>query len=226
VAAGDTARLFTSHDWNGSGLGAPEAWPASLRAVRDLILASRFPMFAAWGPDLVLLYNDAYAEILGAKHPAAFGARFDDIWREIWPDIEPLVASALAGHATVLAEQRQAFQLRLDEAIRRLSLPPEIMETAVRILGEALGADRVGYGQVRSDGESVVFESCYAAGLPPLLGEYPLDGFGAGLVAGLGAGLTESCDDVLADPGQSTWISTALGTRAYVAAPLVRGGRL
>ncbi|MDD3836430.1 MAG: PAS domain S-box protein [Phenylobacterium sp.] len=273
VAAGDTARLFTSHDWNGSALGAPEAWPASLRAVRDLILASRFPMFAAWGPDLVLLYNDAYADILGAKHPAAFGARFDEVWREIWPDIEPLVASALAGHATyradmpltmnrrgydeqtwftfsyspitddagrvagmfcactettatVLAEQRQAFQLRLDEAIRRLSLPREIMETAVRILGEALGADRVGYGQVRSDGESVVFESCYAAGLPPLLGEYPLDGFGAGLVAGLGAGLTESCDDVLADPGQSAWISTALGTRAYVAAPLVRGGRL
>ncbi len=57
-------------------------------------------MFVAWGEELGFLYNDAYAEILGAKHPAALGARFDDIWSEIWPDIEPLIDAAMRGEAS------------------------------------------------------------------------------------------------------------------------------
>ncbi len=57
-------------------------------------------MFVAWGADLGFLYNDPYAEILGAKHPRALGQRFDDIWSEIWPDISPLIDAAMAGQAT------------------------------------------------------------------------------------------------------------------------------
>ena len=64
------------------------------------MLGSRFPMFVAFGPDLGFLYNDAYAEILGDKHPAALGGRFQDIWAEIWPDIAPLIDRALSGEAT------------------------------------------------------------------------------------------------------------------------------
>ena len=44
-------------------------------------------MFVAWGKELGFLYNDAYAEILGEKHPRSLGARFYDIWSEIWADI-------------------------------------------------------------------------------------------------------------------------------------------
>jgi PAS domain S-box-containing protein len=57
-------------------------------------------MFVAWGPDLGFLYNDSYADILGRKHPKALGARFYDIWSEIWPDISPLIDAAMAGQAT------------------------------------------------------------------------------------------------------------------------------
>ena len=78
----------------------PSTWPQSLRTVVGLLLQSQFPMFVAWGPDLGFLYNDPYAEILGAKHPRALGRRFYDIWSEIWPDISPLIDAAMAGHAT------------------------------------------------------------------------------------------------------------------------------
>src|SRR6187397_1162721 len=88
------------HDWTQSPLGPPESWPPSLRTVVALLLQSQFPMFVAWGPDLGFLYNDPYAEILGAKHPRALGRRFYDIWSEIWPDISPLIDAAMAGHAT------------------------------------------------------------------------------------------------------------------------------
>ncbi|HEV7255871.1 MAG TPA: ATP-binding protein [Mesorhizobium sp.] len=89
-----------AHHWATSPLGPPERWPSSLRTTVSLLLNSRFPMFAAWGPELGFLYNDPYAEILGAKHPAALGRRFAEVWAEIWTDIAPLVERALAGQAT------------------------------------------------------------------------------------------------------------------------------
>jgi PAS domain-containing protein len=100
AGGGKVGALMRSQDWTGSPLGPPAAWPQSLRSVVGLLLESRFPMFVAWGKELGFLYNDAYAEILGAKHPRALGSRFYDIWSEIWPDISPLIASAMAGDAT------------------------------------------------------------------------------------------------------------------------------
>lgn len=97
---GETASLMAAKDWLKSALGPPETWPQSLCSVVGLMLGSKFPMFVAWGEELGFLYNDAYAEILGAKHPEALGARFRDIWSEIWPDIAPLIEAALAGQAT------------------------------------------------------------------------------------------------------------------------------
>ena len=101
-APGEVAALMRGHDWSGSPLGPPQTWPQSLRSVVSLLLRSKFPMFVAWGPSLGFLYNDPYAEILGRKHPAAIGRRFEDIWFEIWDDVGPLAKRALAGEAIYL----------------------------------------------------------------------------------------------------------------------------
>ncbi len=100
VGGGEMGTLMRAHDWSGSPLGEPETWPQSLRSVVGLILGSRYPMFVAWGPKLAFLYNDGYAPIFGGKHPRALGLPFQEVWSEIWPDIEPLVAKALRGEAT------------------------------------------------------------------------------------------------------------------------------
>ena len=97
---GSSGERMRTLDWSHSPLGHPDMWPQSLRSVVGLLLNSKFPMFVAWGPELGFLYNDAYAEILGAKHPAAMGARFQDIWSEIWSDIAPMIEAALAGEGT------------------------------------------------------------------------------------------------------------------------------
>ncbi|HWJ95285.1 MAG TPA: hybrid sensor histidine kinase/response regulator, partial [Telluria sp.] len=83
-------------DWSRSPLGHPERWPAALRGAFRMVLDSSFPMFIAWGPELGFLYNDAYALILGNKHPDALGARFQQIWPEIWADIVPIIDRALS----------------------------------------------------------------------------------------------------------------------------------
>ena len=96
---GATGDLMRPLDWSASPLGHPSTWPQSLRSVVGLVLTSKFPMFVAWGAELGFLYNDAYAEILGDKHPVVLGQRFHDIWAEIWSDISPLIEAALAGEA-------------------------------------------------------------------------------------------------------------------------------
>lgn len=97
--AGDSrmARLMRAHDWSRSEVGPPQGWPQSLRSVVNLMLGSGFPMFVAWGPNLEMLYNDAYAEILGRKHPASLGTAFRTVWYDILDDIMPFVNRALAG---------------------------------------------------------------------------------------------------------------------------------
>jgi signal transduction histidine kinase len=96
---GETGTLMRVHDWSRSPLGSPDAWPQSLRSIVGMLLNSKFPMFIAWGPELGFLYNDAYAEILGGKHPAALGNRFQDIWSDIWDDILPSIEQAMQGQA-------------------------------------------------------------------------------------------------------------------------------
>lgn len=97
---GTVGELMLSHDWSKSPLGQPSQWPSPLRSVVSLMLGSNFPMFVAWGDELGFIYNDAYSVLLGNKHPSAIGARFQDIWSEIWDDISPLVSAAMAGKST------------------------------------------------------------------------------------------------------------------------------
>ncbi len=92
----DVRRLLREHDWSLSPLGPPQDWSPELATAVSMVVSSAFPMFIAWGPDLRLLYNDAYATILGAKHPAAFDAPFQHVWAEIWPDLVPIVDRALS----------------------------------------------------------------------------------------------------------------------------------
>ena len=98
--ASEVGHLMQPMDWSASPLGTPTTWPQSLSTVIDLILDSKFPMFLAWGPELSFLYNDAYSEILGHKHPDALGMPFKEIWHEIWSDLTPVINDALSGRAT------------------------------------------------------------------------------------------------------------------------------
>ncbi|MDR7331228.1 PAS domain-containing protein [Roseateles asaccharophilus] len=92
-----TDALLRGHDWAHSPLGLPQRWPAALRMSVSLVLDSPVPMWLAWGPELTLIYNDAYAPMLGSKHPGAQGAPLQRVWSEIWSDVAPLLATAMAG---------------------------------------------------------------------------------------------------------------------------------
>ena len=71
--AGEMARRVREHAWHETQLGPTESWPASLRSIVDMVLSSGFAMVALWGRDLISIYNDAYADLIGPKHPDALG---------------------------------------------------------------------------------------------------------------------------------------------------------
>ena len=51
-------------------------------------LDSGFAMSLHWGPDLAVLYNDAFIPIMGShKHPQALGRPTKDVWAEQWDEV-------------------------------------------------------------------------------------------------------------------------------------------
>ncbi len=79
------------------------------------MLASNQAMFIAWGPQRTFLYNDAYAQILASKHPAALGRDFLDAWAEIRSDLVPIVDQAYRGEPVHMEDielqmNRKGFQ--------------------------------------------------------------------------------------------------------------------
>lgn len=108
-------------------------------------------MFLAWGDELACLYNDAYAEILGKKHPRALGQRFPDVWFDIWDDVRPLVEQALSGEAVYhenlpLTMSRNGYQEQTyftftyspvrDEASEIRGMCVTCIETTAQVLAE------------------------------------------------------------------------------------------
>lgn len=91
------ARRIGSLDWSRTGLGPLAGWSEALRTLVGLVLASSQPMFLAWGRERTLLYNDAYAPILGDKEPTALGRPFLEVWHEIRDDLIPIVEAAFRG---------------------------------------------------------------------------------------------------------------------------------
>lgn len=94
--------LVRSIDWKTTPLGALAEWPQSLRTTMSICLNSRFPIAVYWGPDFLMLYNEALIPMVGPnKHPQALGQSARVVLAEIWTIIEPLLTRVRAtGEAT------------------------------------------------------------------------------------------------------------------------------
>jgi len=86
---GEMPRRIRQYNWADHQFGDPTTWPQSLRSAISICLHSSFPTAIYWGPELRLLYNDAWAPIPGPRHPEALGAPAREVWSDIWHVIEP-----------------------------------------------------------------------------------------------------------------------------------------
>src|SRR5215831_6428078 len=91
------ARSMRQLDWSTTPLGSPERWPQSLRTSVSTCLDCAFPIVVWWGPELAILYNDEYGQILGPeKDPSALGRPGAEVWAEIWDVIGPMLSQVVA----------------------------------------------------------------------------------------------------------------------------------
>lgn len=101
AGGGERGSRLRSLNWEIHPLGPPEGWPQSLKTIVRVMLDSRYAMWMAWGPQLTFFCNDAYLPTVGLKRDWVLGARSDEVWREIWPDIGPRIQHVLtSGQAT------------------------------------------------------------------------------------------------------------------------------
>jgi PAS domain S-box-containing protein len=130
----------------------------------------------------------------------------------------------------VLAQKRQAFLLGLEEALRGLSDPTEIMAVTAEQLGRRLDVERCGYGEIDPSGETLtVLQDWTNGNMESFVGSYRLEPFGAKVLAEAQAGLTVRLDDLLIDQrteANHEAYSAIGGVRAGMAAPLIKNGRL
>jgi PAS domain S-box-containing protein len=153
TGGGEMGRLMRAHDWSATPLGPVADWPQSLQTAVSICLNSRFPIVLWWGPDLRLLYNDAWRPVLGqTKHPQALGSPGREVWPEIWHIIGPMLEGVLAhGKATWSDDQLLPLDRNgyLEEAYFTYSYSPilgdggkvggvfaAVNETTQRVIGE------------------------------------------------------------------------------------------
>ncbi|KAL1591205.1 hypothetical protein WHR41_00440 [Cladosporium halotolerans] len=95
-------KFARSVDWASTALGPIETWSADLRQMCNLIIASPHPAAFYWGEELIAIYNEAYIELAGQKHPSLMGQSYRVAWAEIWDNVKDVFANAKStGEATM-----------------------------------------------------------------------------------------------------------------------------
>jgi PAS domain S-box-containing protein len=102
---GDAGRVIRDYRWDKTTLGVPEDWPSELKTLAGVMLAANQPMFVAWGPtERRMIYNDAYATMIGNKHPSAIGTDTLEVFAEARDELTPLFNAVYRGEAINMAD--------------------------------------------------------------------------------------------------------------------------
>ncbi|MEH3144076.1 MAG: PAS domain S-box protein [Methylobacterium frigidaeris] len=170
--------------------------------------------------------------------------------QEIWTQVASVPIRDAAGRVTAAAtvisdidelkrtsqalqtgEKRQAFLLKLSDALRPLTDAADIQETATRVLGEHLGVRAVNYGLIEAVGgvDYYLIDRAYVApGRRSTLGRWPFDDF-PGVTVALRAGETMVVNEVARAPDLMPRDKAGLASNdvaAYMLVPLVKNKRL
>ncbi len=140
-------------------------------------------------------------------------------------EIIAAVAVALDVTERHLQEARQAFLFKLQDALRTLTEPRDILAAAAIHVGRYLRAARVGYAEMQPDGATLVIRNGYADGVPPVNDVFPLSMFGTHLAGRILEGETIVIEDMQSDDRGARELARKLGIGAHLSVPLVRNGR-
>jgi PAS domain S-box-containing protein len=112
---GEMATRCRQFDWSATSLGPVEQWAPALRYTVRTAMECPFALNLWCGRDKILIYNDAYVPLLGAKHPRALGRPGAQVWSEVWSDLAPMF-DVMAQGSPIFAEDGHFVIERSDDA--------------------------------------------------------------------------------------------------------------
>ncbi len=195
VGGSEAAGFLRTVDWSATPLGPVGTWPASLATAVRTMLDSPLPVIVHWGPELVVLPNDASRRLLGADFARVVGRPLRDAWPDAWAVNGPAHADVLetgrprmVEDAPFTVERRELFLTSALTALRGdqgglAGTLSTALDTTERVLGRRrdevvhrLQADAAGAATVADAAERAVAVLEADPGLVPFALVYLLDG--------------------------------------------------
>jgi two-component sensor histidine kinase len=151
AGGGETGALIRALDWSQTSLGPVSEWPQSLKTTVDILLRSPIPIVLLWGPDGIMIYNDAYSVFAGGRHPRLFGSKVREGWPEVADFNDNVMKVGLGGGTLSYLDQELTLYRKgvpeqvwmnldyspvLDESGRPAGVLAIVVETTNRILAE------------------------------------------------------------------------------------------
>jgi PAS domain S-box-containing protein len=152
---GDMAGRIAAHDWSHS-LGPIESWPQSLKTTVGLMIHSPVALVLLWGPDGIMIYNDAYGVFAGNRHPGLLGQNVLEGWPEAADLNSHVMAVCMAGGTLQYKDRELVLNRRgkpeagwmdlfyspvIDESGKPGGVIAVVVETTQRVLAERAQAD-------------------------------------------------------------------------------------
>jgi PAS domain S-box-containing protein len=143
IPHGDMVARIRAFGWAATPLGPRDAWSPSLKLAVEMITATNFPMALRWGPELVLIYNDAYAPLLREHHPGGLGKSFAQFSWGTQVDLEGSQRLVLNGEALGLYSEDLPMLVRragdtVEQGYFNLTLSPIPDDTTASGVGGVL----------------------------------------------------------------------------------------
>ncbi len=110
VGGGELGALIAAYDWSQTSLGPIADWPQSLKTTVNLLLLSPVPIVLLWNEDGVMIYNDAYSEFAGRRHPQLLGSKVREGWPEVADFNDNVMKVGLAGGTLAYREQELTLE--------------------------------------------------------------------------------------------------------------------
>ena len=148
---GELGAIVRGYDWSSTPLGPITGWSQSLRSAVSTLLLSPVPIVLLWGPDGIMIYNDAYSAFAGGRHPHLLGSKVREGWPEVADFNDHVMRVGLAGGTLSYKDQELTlhrygrpeqvwmnldYSPVLDEAGQPAGVIAVVVETTERVLAE------------------------------------------------------------------------------------------
>ncbi len=143
VADAPMGESVLGHDWGSTPLGPKQSWPPSLAFAVGLCLRSPLATALYWGPERILVHNDAWERLVG--HGPALGLPAPRIAHSLWPVAEPLIGQVESRAEGAFVKERPLRLVRggvEEETYWNCHLVP-ILDEAGRVAGVLNQANEV-----------------------------------------------------------------------------------